>query len=371
MSNKKKSNIKLLNIFSFFIVISLICFYKCYENKNVNMKSIDDTLQYSSSQFVQANINNIWCGSFQLVWNDLKEYINGNVEFDNMRDIDPNVIDMLNTLNNNKFTKDMINDDNYYIKFAKATASNKIEIYNDIYDKFGFKTNFLDDVDTMNSNEKIMYSCIYKEFKFLNEFENKIAVFSDNKNNTSKVQAFGISYKSKNENIIKNIDTLYYNNYYNYAIKIYTKENDEIILCKSENLEKFSLDELYQEVLYNEKNGKNNIEFKIGDSLTIPDIKLLCSINYDELCGANKILKGTDGEYITLAIQDINFELSREGGKIKSEATVSSGAMSSPPLSSVEYSFNEPFVLFIKEKEKNLPYFAMKILDNTFLKIIN
>lgn len=361
---------KIFRILLIILLVLIIFGYMHYE-QNIVSQNIDENKQFSSSQVEQVNTNNVWCGAFQLAWNELKTYLKGNVEFYNMEGMSEDIINELSVLNNNKFTKDMINVDDYYIKFSNAKDSTKKEIYNDIYNKFGFRTKFLDNLEIDNS-QKIIYACIYKEFEFLNKFEHKRTMFVDNDNIQTEVQAFGIYYDSDNSDLVKNFDILYYNNYYNFAIKIYTKENDEVILCKSENLNELSFENLYQEILKNEENRKNDIEFKMGDSLTIPNINLACNIEYDNLCGIDKILKGTEGEYLTSVMQSINFELSQYGGKVNSQASISTGKMGGgPPLDSIAYSFNEPFVLFIKERGMPLPYFAIKIVDTTFLEEIN
>ena len=97
----------------------------------------------------------------------------------------------------------------------------------------------------------------------------------------------------------------------------------------------------------------------------MPNINLKFILNYEELC--NKEIKNTNGEYISNAIQDFDFILSASGGKISSEAIVTTDVLSASPSTAEYYELDSPFVLFIKEADKEKPYFAAKISDTTFL----
>ena len=89
--------------------------------------------------------------------------------------------------------------------------------------------------------------------------------------------------------------------------------------------------------------------------------------DYEEVC--NKIFKTADGEslFITKAIQTIKLELDNEGGKIKSEAIIQTKSMGAE----VEEKEEEPkllfldnsFTMFVREKEKDKPYFALNVED--------
>ena len=83
-------------------------------------------------------------------------------------------------------------------------------------------------------------------------------------------------------------------------------------------------------------------------------------INYDELCG--RIIKGTD-TYIKQALQTIEFNLNNIGGNVKSEAVIT-GTYGSTQETRREFILNSDFILYLKEKDKDKPYFALKV-NNT------
>ena len=107
-----------------------------------------------------------------------------------------------------------------------------------------------------------------------------------------------------------------------------------------------------------EYNG--NKEWDEADSLNVPFIKVKNEINYDELCG--RMIKGTD-LYIEQALQTIEFELNNCGGSVKSEALIKvlEGIR---PQNGRKFIYNDDFILYLKESQKEKPYFALKV-DNS------
>lgn len=100
---------------------------------------------------------------------------------------------------------------------------------------------------------------------------------------------------------------------------------------------------------------------KKGDTLEIPFIEINTIINYDELCG--KIIKGTDNKYIKNALQNVVFHLNEKGGKLTSEALIKTITQSTY-FDALDFDYSSKFYIFMKEKEKDFPYMALKV-DNT------
>ena len=106
-------------------------------------------------------------------------------------------------------------------------------------------------------------------------------------------------------------------------------------------------------------NYTDNKTWDKNDVLMIPFIKVQDEINYDELCG--RLIKGTQW-YIRQALQTINFELNNYGGSVKSEALIEALKQSSLDINR-EFIFDDDFILYLKEADKEKPYFALKV-DN-------
>ena len=99
--------------------------------------------------------------------------------------------------------------------------------------------------------------------------------------------------------------------------------------------------------------------------LLIPDLKFHLRKRFTPLI--RKFFKnpGLAHYYIADAIQDTKFILNRKGVKLRSESIIwvlaNKGALS-PPLV-----FDRPFLLYIKQRGTNEPYFAMWVSDAMFM----
>lgn len=69
-------------------------------------------------------------------------------------------------------------------------------------------------------------------------------------------------------------------------------------------------------------------------------------------------------------MQNIQFSMNPKGGELFSEALIKSDSISAPRMSARIFNFCEPCYMFIKEKDKEEPYFAVK-LDTNFVEIVN
>jgi len=68
---------------------------------------------------------------------------------------------------------------------------------------------------------------------------------------------------------------------------------------------------------------------------------------------------------IEKALQTIQFDLDKKGGKIKSEAGMMVSKTALMPGESREFAVDNTFAIFLKEEGKDNPYFAAKIDDIT------
>ena len=195
-----------------------------------------------------------------------------------------------------------------------------------------------------------------KEFNYLEKFSELPDDTFDN--SEERVKYFGIGV-STSKDASKNVEILFYNSNENFAIKLKTKENEEIILYKIAGIDK-SFEENYNDI--QEFKSKYNGEkvLQKTDILKIPYIMVNGEINYDELCG--RIIKGTD-TYISQALQTIEFNLNNIGGNVKSEAVIT-GTYGATQETRKEFILNTDFILYLKEKSKDKPYFALKV-NNT------
>ena len=294
-----------------------------------------------------------WCPTFQLIWNDFKnDIVKQNIKFDKK-------LDMLDNLNKEDFTKNDISDSYYYKIYGRKNLELKSKLENAIKEKFNQKSDILDQFDwssdALDSGEDVidryfLYSMLYREF----EFNKKFDTFNDKFKDIKNVEYFGII---KESNLIRNqIKVYYYNNENDFAIKLITKNNDEVIVIKNPKGETF-------EEIYNNIKDKQTTSFNSDDNFMMPKIDFNVLREYSEL--ENKEIETIDGIYtIEKAIQSIKFSLDEKGGKVKSEAGMDVKFEATASDKKIRnFYVDDTFALFLKESNKDKPYFALRVDD--------
>ena len=112
-----------------------------------------------------------------------------------------------------------------------------------------------------------------------------------------------------------------------------------------------------------ERGGKPAPTLGMDRTLLVPDLKFHLRKRFTPLIGKFFKNPGLTDTYIADAIQDTEFILNRKGVKLRSEAMMwmRGGAMS-PRLV-----FDKPFLLYIKQRGTNEPYFAIWVSDAIFM----
>ena len=300
--------------------------------------------------------NTIWCGTFQLIWNDLKnDLAKQDIVFIPQLKVAEN-------LNKETFTVRELSEKYYYKKIGTPTLKLKEEIEKAIKDKFNETSDILDDFDWENRDplDFFLYVMLKKDFQFEKAFEElengKFGKYDD-------VKYFGIK-SDKTGELRGQVDVLYYKSKDDFAIKLKTKQEDEVILCKNPKGNTFG--EIYNNIL--NKTEKTNVygTLKEGEIIKVPNIKLKEKNEIKEIENKDFLFSSGATYRIEKALQTIEFELDKIGGKIKSEA----GMMVTKNSIAIEddlreFSIDNTFAIFLIEKGKEKPYFAGKINDIT------
>lgn len=293
-----------------------------------------------------------WCPTFQLIWNDFKnDIVKEDIKFDEK-------LDMLDNLNKEDFTLNDISDSYYFKIYGRKNLELKSKIENAIKEKFNQNSDILDKFDWSSDaldsggdtiDKYFLYSMLYREFEFNKKFDTFTDKFKDKEN----VEYFGIA--KSNDEIRSQIKVYYYNDENDFAVKLITKNNDEIIVIKNPKGETF--DEIYKSV-----ENKKEYEFNDTDNFMMPKIDFNVLREYTEL--ENKEINTLDGTYtIEKAIQSIMFSLDEKGGKVKSEAGMDVKYEASSMVIRRNFYVNDTFTLFLKESNKEKPYFAVRVDD--------
>lgn len=298
--------------------------------------------------------NTIWCGTFQLIWNDLKnDLAKQDIVFNPQ-------LKVVENLNKETFTTKELSEESYYKKIGTPSLKLKEEIEKAIKDKFNETSDILDDFEWENRDplDYFLYVMLKKEFQFEKAFEE---LENGKFGNYDNVKYFGIK-KDESGELRKQVDVLYYNSKDDFAIKLKTKQEDEVILCK--NPKGTTFNEIYQNIEGQKNTYKGNKKLQEGELLKVPNIKLKEKTEFTEIQNKPFYFSNGDEYEIEKALQTIEFELDKTGGKIKSEAGMMVKYESAIMLDEIrEFSVDDTFAIFLVEQGKEKPYFAGKISD--------
>lgn len=306
-----------------------------------------------------------WCATFQLVWNDMKnEIVKTDVVFNPQ-------LEMVENLNKESFTEDMLSDEYYFKIYGFKNLELKEKIQKGIKEKFNQTSDILDDFDWNNDalddptssdiRRYFFYTMLYREF----EYKSKFSVLDNAKfGEYEDIKYFGVNKNSK-EAVRKQIEVLFYNSENDFAVKIKTKDNDEVIFYKNPEGETFK--EIYDSMMKKTNEYEESRDFSEKDFFMAPILSFNVKREYKEL--ENKKFNTADGNIamIEKAIQSIKFSLDETGGKVKSEAGVDSWKTTSMAEEEKTryFNVNDTFALFLKEEKRDVPYLALRVDDIT------
>lgn len=357
-----KKKIVLLIAVIILVLSTCVIAYSKYKKKN-------DILITNDVRIVPTMLDDVlsdtaWCGTFQLVWNDMKnEVVKQDIVFNPQ-------IDIVDKLNKEEFTENMISDNYYFKIYGLKSLELKKKIEDGIKSKFNQKSDILNDFDWNSEslyNDKypnykryFFYSMLYREFEYKYKF-NRLDTSSFGK--YENIKYFGISKKSSDK-VRDQITILYYNNGDDFALSISTKNGDQVIFNKNPKGNTFK--EIYNNIEEQSKNFKGSRKLSKQDKFKAPYIAFNVKKEYKELEEKEFIASDGDKCRIEKAIQSISFKMDEKGGKVKSEAAMDMFKVtSSEPKNSRNLEVNDTFALFLKEEKRDVPYFAAKIENIT------
>lgn len=307
-----------------------------------------DVLPTMSSK---SNIQDrVWVGTFQLVWNDFMDKIAFNqIKFPAGTPV------IVNELNRQDFTEEDLSDRSYYKYLGSIKKNTKKVIAKAIKRKFNETSDILDQLDLTPSKQRfIVYAMLKKDFKFVVPFDKLgISPFRD-----MEAEYFGITSDSRKE-LDDGVEVLFYDSPSDFAVRLETEGKDEVYLYKTSNTNTFNY--LYEDMLKKQDSYKGSKKFEEEDELKIPNLNFFEEKIFEEICG-NRI-KGTN-LVIDQAMETIRFNMDNTGVELKSEAAmIAKMTALLPPDEKRFFFFDDTFVVFLKERDKQKPYFALRVHD--------
>ena len=308
--------------------------------------------------------NLIYCSTFQLAWNELSEFMNGEVTLKNPAITTARAVQ---TLNKKEFTKTLL-DENSYIALADLVGNGIVEkIVKDLRERFQEKTKF--DFSGLDPSDILAYSFLLKVLAF----EQKFDEIQTLEFNGTPVQAFGTKVRRDSPHkLLSQIRILHYKDDNEFTICLKTKSNqidsDYIILAMLEPRDTFK--ETLDAVNMGTPGDEIGHRIRERERLEIPKIFFDQIQGFNELCGRKILIDGKESEYfIAQALQAIKFELNEEGAKLRSEAVISARkccmSFEEKPRNFI---FDKPFLVCLKQKESDPPYFVAWIENTDVLK---
>lgn len=315
-------------IFTSGIVYAATYLYKKYNtNNNIKMNpTFESTLD-------ENTVNNIWIGTLDLAWKDLEEKIGTNkIEFEEN-------IEIANKLNQSNFSKEMLDSNDYNIK-VERTWTNGYKIDAELIKEL----NFLEPFDNLTDSHSLIFG----------ESDKRLKCFGINNATLKKID--------------KNVEVLFYDkisennlNGKTFAVKLKTKEGDEIILYRTD--EEKSFEEYYNDIIEKNNNYNGRREFEGFDELIVPYVRINGMISYNELYA--KEIKNSRGLIMYDVTQNVNFYLNEKGCNLSSKASMTTEYMG---ISDSMYCyFEDKFIIFMKEENSDRPYFALKVDNDDIL----
>jgi len=321
---------------------------------SINLMAAASGIEVLPTMYTRSNEQDrVWVGTFQLVWNDFMDKIIHNpVRF---RDGAPIWV---YELNKQTFKASDLSEKSYYKMAGKVTKKTKKQINKAIKKKFNEKSDLLDKLDLTPRNDMlIVYAMLKKDFEFLHAFDKlERSMFGQDQT----AEYFGISGTSISA-LDNCVEVIFYNSPEDFAVKLLTKDKDEVILYKNSSNKAFNL--LYDDILKKQLSFSGDKTFNNVDELKVPNIKFFEEKSFDELSG--KRIMGTN-LVINQAMETIKFNMDNKGVELKSEAAMTVMKMSVlPDVQPRLFYFDDTFVVFLKESDKKKPYFALRVNDIT------
>ncbi len=318
--------------------------------------------------------NNIWCSSFQLAWNEMKDsVIKEPIAVSGAEDV-------ADRLNNAKQTKSDLAPESYYATAGVKSPGFVEKMHSDLSARFpSVEPPVFDSNDPGDSNvELVAYAYLENYVKFnipFRQWEREMN-FTDSQGNKTAVSSFGLweGFLPRYERLCRQIDVLYWR-YPDQGSQFECAEF-ALDLCRDsqpyqivvamieprESLEATYTDLQQKIAAFHEDSGRDTLfeRFQGADTLQVPDFFWRITHHFAELEGKGLANNAFQNWPIVTAMQVIDFRLDRSGAILKSEAR---SAIAAEPR---EFCLNKPFLVYLKKRDAAQPFFVMWV-DNAEL----
>ncbi len=318
---------------------------------------------------LQKNRNIVWCASFLTAWKQLESDIAKEpIILENSPEISQRLQNAANPQGG-------IPDESLYVAVGWNNKGIVDKIRREVIDKFPGKTPPIFPGILPDSIVAYCYMQVSVKFKMPYFQSRKPMMFKDSSGTETAVSSFGI--REEDDYAYRDLRTqtrvLYVDRYDetgNFRLKEFAVDLDQqsspcqIVLAIVEpqaTLEKTIKYTIEKIELY--KNKKDSY-YRLGSSgrLVVPDIVFDISHHFKELENKKIVNSNLKNQTFDIIQQDIRFSLNRSGAELNSEAKVCCSALAN------HFYFNRPFLIYIKKRDAETPFFAMWVANAELLK---
>ena len=321
----------------------------------VDSKDLPNTIITSHlEEKVIPGKNLIYCSTFQLAWNELRDEI---IKEDIRLTDEPS---MVKVLNKKMTTKADISED-CYVATAGFGGDGILERINEAL-RLKFKHEAPTVEVQLRPDSILAYAFLLKDLKFATPFESlKAPIRFRSASRTVRVRAFGIrEYRPRQQRHAKmgrQVSILAYEYRTDECVVSLASKSprDEIILARVKP--GGTLLETIRSAQKMIEDGRPD-SLHSHDTLQIPKLDFDVRHSYAELINKFLLNKGFTSYWIARARQDIRFRLNEKGAMLKSKAEIEVESAQERWLI-----FDSPFLVYLREKQGEYPYLAIWV-DN-------
>ncbi len=319
--------------------------------------------------------NAIWCATFQMAWDKLKQDIVGEpIQI-------PAAQELADRLNRSTFPTGSIEEESYYTTagFVKNGIIEQIQTEmkrrfpSEPVPVFDGRYKTLPEVIAAYAYLNVNIEFLHPYYTYAGKFE-----FSSSNGKRTQVKAFGdrITKPDANWGLVRSqVEVLYYEDGDSSADKQFAVDLSrlthpyQIILARMPHCGTFgeSVRMLRERIATFEKNPDYYEELrKLGprDSLIAPDVHYRLTHHFDDLLGKHLGNPQWTDTFIFEAMQKIDFTFSRTGVVLKSAARGAAATSAIPITQPRLLYFDRPFLICVQKREPNATPFFLMWVDN-------
>ena len=316
---------------------------------------------------IHSGTNLLWCGTFQLAWNEACKQAGGDLQLAGPGSQSPLQHPMAAALNQHAFAKDCIDEASYVAMAGSVKDKMDQKILASIKDKFhgAFQPRLLPEKHTTGRPQDfVAYACLWKKLSFAVPFERLEDSFTFG---GARVRVFGIGRtKASHDNMYSQVQILDYQDENDFVVELKTTpEGDRLILARVQP--QGTLQNTVTALRLRIARSGQPEPAGTNDVLIVPRITFDLLREYTEIERLRLVPAGTNVApdlSLLSALQTIKFEMNEKGVELKSEAHMAFGCgrEGEPPRKHIMI-FNQPFLVLLERTGARMPYFALWV-DN-------